>query len=123
MSNGERRKAPRYRTYHPVRIVKSREPHVVETLTKDVSRGGVRCLTPQLFPVSADLGVEMVLFRGEESFNVKGKAIWFRIIPHSDQFDLGISFLDMPPQDKRRLSVYLERLAERSGAAQATASP
>ena len=119
MGNGERRKAARHRTYHPVRIAKSREPKIVETLTKDVSEGGVRCVSSELFPVSSDLGVEMTLFKGEESLSVKGKAVWFRMIPHSDQFDLGISFLDMSPQDKRRLSVYIERLSELSSSPKA----
>ncbi|MBI4597973.1 MAG: PilZ domain-containing protein [Candidatus Omnitrophica bacterium] len=112
MSNGERRKTERVRTYHPVRIYKQREPKVVETLTKDVSAGGVRCVSPQLFPISSDLGVEMTLFKGEESLSVKGKAVWFRMLPHSDQFDLGISFLELSPQDKRRLSAYLGRFTE-----------
>ena len=115
VSHDDRRRAARLRTHQPVKLIKQPHPKVVETLTRDVSEGGVRCLTPQLFPVSSDLGVELVLFKGEEVFNVKGKAMWFRMIPHSDQFDLGISFLDLSPQDKVRLSAYVSKLAQKPG--------
>ena len=57
----ERRSSPRVPTYQPIRLQKSGAPSVVETLTKDLSAGGVRCLSIPLFPVSSDLNVELVL--------------------------------------------------------------
>ena len=107
----ERRNTPRVRAYRPVRIAKSGTSHVVETLTKDIGMGGVRCITPTLFPVSSEVSVELVLSTGEEPFIVRGRAIWFRTIPHSEQFDLGIAFIELPAQNKRRLSAYIDRLS------------
>lgn len=109
----ERRSSPRVPTYQPIRLQKSGAPSVVETLTKDLSAGGVRCLSMTLFPVSSDLSVELVLTAGEELLSVSGRAVWFRMIPHSDQFDVGISFESLTERNKRRLSAYLERIAER----------
>ena len=110
----ERRASPRIRVYHPVRLHRPSTPQAVETLTKDLSVGGLRCISPELFPVSSELSIELVLSNGEEPFTVRGQTRWFRMIPNSDQFYVGISFLELSPQNKRRLSVYLERLAGKS---------
>ena len=106
---------PRFRAYLPVRLHKANPPQVIETLTKDISLGGLRCVSPTLCPVLTEMGVELVLSAGEEQLSVRGKAAWFLTIPESEQFDFGIAFADLSPQDKRRLSVYLERLSHRTG--------
>jgi len=107
----ERRSDPRIRAYRPVRLQQPSTPLVVETLTKDLGLGGMRCISPSLFPVSSELNVELVLSRGEEPFTVRGKTMWFRTIPQSEQFDIGIVFLEVPAEKKRRLSSYLDRIS------------
>ena len=109
----ERRASSRVRAYRPVRLQLPRSPHVLETLTKDLSIGGVCCISPTPFPVSTELNLELVLSTGEGPITARGRATWFRSLPHSEQFDIGISFLEMPEIDKRRLSVYLGRLSEK----------
>ena len=111
MIGTERRRAPRVRVYRPVRLRKPSLPPVFETLTKDLSLDGMRCLSPTWFPVSSDLNVELTLSDGEEPLSVTGRTMWFRVIPHSDQFEIGFSFQHMPTQTKRHLSSYLDRLA------------
>lgn len=113
----ERRANPRLRAYHPVRLHRPGVSQVVETLTKDMSAGGIRCLSSTLFPVSTEFQVELVLMNGEELLTARGQTRWFRMIANSDQFDIGISFLDLSPQNKRRLSAYLDLLAKRSAPA------
>ena len=91
-----------------------RQPGVLpllETLTKDLSSGGVCCLSPIPLPVFTEVRLQISLGTGEEPLEVRGKAVWLRTIPHSDQFDIGIAFLDLHPLTKRRLSVCLERLS------------
>ncbi len=107
----ERRITPRVRAYRPVRLQKPGSPHVVETLSKDLALGGLRCLSPALFPVSTEVSVELVLSSGDEPLSARGKTVWFQTIPQSEQFDLGIAFTDLQPRIKRRLSAYLERLS------------
>ena len=87
---------------------------MVETLTKDVGLGGFRCLSPTLCPVSTELGVDLVLSTGNEQLSLRGKAAWFRTIPESEQFDFGITFIDLSPETKRRLSGYLNHLSRTS---------
>ena len=107
----ERRATSRIRAYRPVRLHVPRSPRLLETLTKDLSIGGVCCISPTPLPVSTQLNLELILSTGEGPITARGRTVWFRSLPNSEQFDMGISFLDIPDHDKRRLSVYLAHLA------------
>ncbi len=107
----ERRQAPRFQQYSPVRLHRAGTPQIIETLTKDLGVGGVRCLSPTVVPVSTELTLELMLSSGEGPLSVRGRAVWFRTIPDSEQFDIGISFIELSQQNQRRLSGYLSRLS------------
>ena len=108
----ERRRTTRARVYLPARLQQVSPSRALETLTKDLSDEGVRCLSPVSFPVATELSVELGLTRGSEPVTIKGRLAWFRSLPYSEQFDLGIVFTEVSPQTKRRLSTYLERLSK-----------
>ena len=108
----ERRSSQRFRAYLPVRLHQPGGPQVVETLTKDLGVGGFRCLNSTLCPISTELGVDLVLSTGNEQLSLRGKTVWFRTIPESEQFDFGIAFVDLSPETKRRLSAYLDYLSK-----------
>lgn len=112
MASPERRRAPRVRTYRPVRLQFSGTARLLETLTKDLSSGGLRCLSPVSVPVASDLRVELVTFGGEAPLALAGQAVWFRTIPYSDQFELGIAFKELPQDTTSRLSGCLQRLSK-----------
>ena len=114
MVTPERRRTPRVHAYRPVRLHKPNTTGVCETLAKDLSVEGLRFLSPTWFPVATDLRVDLLLSDGTEPLSVAGRAVWFRVMPHSDQFEVGLSFKQMPENSKRRLSVYLERLSAKS---------
>ena len=114
MNGQERRRSPRVRAYRPVRLRKPSTPGVLEKLTNELSTDGLRCLSPTWFPVSTEVNAEVVLSDGEEPISVAGRAVWFRILPHSDQFEMGLSFHSMSEKNKRRLSAYLENLTVKS---------
>ena len=105
----ERRSAPRIRTYHPVRIFRPGNVKPIETLTKDLGSGGFRCISSDVFPVSTELNVELVLSTGEELLSARGRTAWFQMIPKCDQFDIGITFVDLSPHHRQHLLTYLER--------------
>ena len=108
----ERRGSPRIRTYQPVRLQPIHSQRSMDTLTKDVSRYGLRCLSEQIFPVSTEISIELTTADG--LLAVRGKSAWFQMIPHSDQVEVGIAFTDLSPNTIRRLSVYLDRLAQKA---------
>ncbi len=114
----ERRRSPRVRAYRPVRLLHSHTPQVVETLTKDLAVGGLRCVSPTVFPVSTELTVELALSTRDEPLTVRGQLVWFRTIPYSEQFDLGIAFRDLPQPYIRRLSGYLANISSQTATVQ-----
>ena len=109
----ERRARARVKCYRPVRLYKNvTSPQVLETLTKDLGVEGLRCLSATVVPVTTELQVELTYAPGEAPFVARGRAIWFRALPQSEQFEIGVSFLDSSPHDKRRLSAYLDLLSQ-----------
>ena len=105
----ERRTSARIRAYRPLRLHPRGSP-VIETLTKDLSTGGVRCLSPTAIPVSTPVSIELVLGSGQEPLQVEGRMAWFQTMSDSEQYDLGISFAGLPEQKQRRLSAYFASL-------------
>ena len=103
------------RAYLPARVSQAGTPGT-ETLTKDIALGGMRCLSPYLSPVGSVVSVEIALPSQPDVVQLRGRTAWFRVLPESEQFDLGIAFLDMPTETKRRLSTYFERSARLSPA-------
>ena len=106
----ERRKSPRGPAYLPVRLHPKGQLRVVETLTKDIGEGGARCVTPAVFPVATEMSVEFSLSPGHEPISLRGRTAWFRTLPESEQYDMGIQFLEVNPKTKIRLSTYIDRL-------------
>ena len=106
----EQRAFPRIPVYWPVRVQRPGAPIIIETLTKDLSLGGLRCLSPTVLPVSTPVDVELNLAKGQEPLRAQGRSVWFRTIPESDQFEIGIIFQGLSQINKRRLSACIERL-------------
>lgn len=104
----ERRKTPRVRCVLPVRLYPHGETKVIQTLTKDVSIGGLRCLSPISKPVATPLSVELDVGRGKMILQLRAKTAWFQEVPHGDQFYLGITFDELSERNRLLLSRYLE---------------
>lgn len=107
----ERRRHARIRCLLPVRIYPQGETKVIQTLTKDLSENGLRCLSPVTKPINTPLSVEIDLGPGKRPLNLRAKTVWFQHIPHSEQFYLGIAFSDMSNHDRELLSRYLSVLS------------
>ncbi|MBI3996280.1 MAG: PilZ domain-containing protein [Candidatus Omnitrophica bacterium] len=119
----ERRAASRVQLYLPVRVAKAGYAQPIETLTKDLGIGGLRCLSSTVLPVTTPVDVELVLSGGQDAVTIRGRIAWFRTIPESEQFEVGISFLETSPQIKRRLSMYLDRLTHSAVSSETPSTP
>lgn len=108
--SAERRHSIRYRAYLPLRFHASGETGAVETLTKDLSVSGLRCMSPKPVPVAQETRVELMLATAQEPLSLRAKVQWFRTMPYSDQYELGLSFHGVSPQSARRLSTYIGRI-------------
>ena len=107
----ERRRFSRVSCYVPVRLFQDDPRHVLETLTKDLGPGGLRCLSPVFKPVSTPIVLELTLGAGEKPLGLRGQIVWFKIAPKSEQFDLGISFDSVSERDEAFLSSYIQRIS------------
>lgn len=116
----ERRAQSRVRAYRPVRIHQPGNSRIIETLAKDLSEGGVCCLSPVALPIASEISIEIILSSGQEPLALHGKTAWFRIIPESEQFDLGITFSEVSPHMLRRLSGYLDHINQKLSFSTAT---
>lgn len=103
----ERRQSPRLHAYLPVRVSRT-GTRVVETLTKDVSASGARFLAPEPSPVGTRVKIELTLASPHQVVTVQGRTAWFRVLPDSDQFDIGLKFEDLDKESRILLSRYLE---------------
>ncbi|MBI4322735.1 MAG: PilZ domain-containing protein [Candidatus Omnitrophica bacterium] len=113
MTRPERRRAPRVGCVLPVQLYAHDDPKVIETLTKDLSTSGLRCLSPVVKGAASPVSLEMTLGQGERPLSLRAKIVWFERVPHGNQFYLGLAFQNLSDQDTRRLSRYLERLASK----------
>ena len=107
----ERRRYPRVPCVLPIRLTPLGEPGVIETLTKSLSVGGVRCLSPVKRPLLTPVSVELIPGKGLDPIMVSGKILWVEPVPMSEQFQLGIEFSNLKEQDSRRLSVYISKIS------------
>lgn len=106
----ERRSAKRFRAFHPVRFSLMHSRHVIETLAKDLSIRGLRCLSPTLLLPATQLHLEILLCSSHGPIQANGRVVWFKTIEESEQFDLGIEFTTIKDKDKIRLSAYIENM-------------
>ncbi|HBQ38881.1 MAG: hypothetical protein A2Z92_00325 [Omnitrophica WOR_2 bacterium GWA2_63_20] len=104
----ERRRSPRIRCVLPVRLYPQGETKVIQTLTKDVSIGGLKCLSPLSKPVSTPLSVELDLGRDKTVMQVRARTVWFQQVPNGEQFYLGIMFDELSDRNRQLLSRYLD---------------
>jgi hypothetical protein len=63
--------------------------------------------------VGTKLHVEVLLHAGEPPIRADGQIAWFRTIPESEQFELGLTFQHIADRDRQRLSGCLHRLSHR----------
>lgn len=110
----ERRRLPRIGCVLPVRLYSSEQPNVpkvIETLTKDLGSGGLRCLSPSEHTVSSPISLEITLGPGEKPLSLRAQIVWVETVPHSQQFYLGLAFHHLSDADTKRLSRYVEKIS------------
>ena len=110
----DRRERPRASCVLPVRLMPLGERTIIETLTKNVSTGGVKCISSIERPVGTRMSVELDLGDRREPVRARGLVSWFGMVPDSDQFFIGITFTELEPDDRRHLSGYLDKLLHAS---------
>jgi hypothetical protein len=79
----------------------------IYALTRDVSLHGVRIQTDAGLKINTLLKIEMALARSHRLINVIGKVKWIKQLYGNEVFEVGVEFVDTPPD---RVMALLEHL-------------
>ena len=67
-------------------------------------------MSPKPVPVASNTRLELMLTTTQEPLTLRAVVRWFRSMPYSDQFELGLAFENLSEPSARRLSTYLGRI-------------
>ena len=72
-------------------------------LAEDLSEGGIRLSSPELFPVESRVLLDLDTPSLDDPIRVLGKVVWVEQVPYADQWRVGVEFSDVPKDMRSRL--------------------
>jgi hypothetical protein len=79
----------------------------IYALTKDISLSGVKIQTDADLPINTLLKIELALAKSHRLISVIGKVKWVKQLYGNEVFEVGVEFVDTPPD---RAMALLEHL-------------
>lgn len=74
-----------------------KQEKIFYTMTKDISLGGVNIRTDTYLPVDTVVKMELSLSRMQKIVCLKGKVKWAKSLYGDEVFEIGLEFVDTPP--------------------------
>lgn len=107
----ERRKAARVNARVPLQFKDIQRPieTYTGTITKDISGGGVRFLSNEFLSIFTRLLVEVSVPTFSRPIKAISKVAWIQKVPRSNQYEVGVQFLDMTEEDKKQLASFISK--------------
>ena len=103
----EKRKAEENRVHIKVRAEDGDKTFYA--LTKDISSGGIKILTDEDLEIGTELDLEISLSRIHKIVNVMGTVRWTNSLYDGGLFEVGMEFVDTPPERVLFLLEYVYR--------------
>ena len=105
----ERRKYPRVYASLPMqfRFIGEFDKLPRDTITKDLSEGGVRFSVDKFVPVGTRLVVNVLLEGYHEPIRSTAKIIWTRKLQYSDTYEVGCQFLNLSEEGRQKISRFI----------------
>jgi hypothetical protein len=82
------------------------ESPVINAFTRDISLGGARIMTNELFPTGAVLKLTLYLSRSRQAVRILGEVRWSRMI-EAELFEMGVEFRHEIPLSVMALITHL----------------
>ena len=79
-----------------------------EYITRDISKGGIRFLVHDFIPKDSILKIKLTLYKTSVTFEAVVRTIWIKQIPYSDQYEIGVQFIDIPSGAVSHLIDYIK---------------
>jgi len=102
----EKRQFPRIRLSAPVRYQIRGYPGFNDTLSRDISLGGVSFGNNKFIPPQTTVAVEINIL--SRILRTIGRVTWSSPIPHSDKYRSGVEFLELAPAESSYLKDYID---------------
>lgn len=67
------------------------------TLTKDISLGGVNIRTDTFLPIDTVVKIELSLPKIQKVVTIRGKVKWAKSLYGDEVYEIGLEFVDTPP--------------------------
>jgi c-di-GMP-binding flagellar brake protein YcgR len=81
---------------------------IKEYITKDISQGGIRFLTYECIPKGSCLKIRITFPKTLFSFEALVKCMWVREVAYSEEFEVVVEFVDLPPDFLEYLVNYIK---------------
>ena len=103
----ERRRYPRFNTHLPVRFqLKESASKFGHTLSRDISEGGIRLILNEFLRPKTEVFLETIVLG--RVILPKAAVVWSHRIPHSDNYQIGLEFLEMDRIERQKLKEYID---------------
>ena len=80
------------------------------TLTKDISKGGLRFTVREFVPKDSILKIKINLKKIPLSFETTGRVKWIRRMPSSERFEIGVEFVEITKNVLMHLDQYIKTI-------------
>lgn len=101
----EARKFPRARISFPLKCERGAEPAYFNTVSKDLSNGGVRVLSEQFVSPGEEVKLDINLI--EKMVSARAKVVWCNESEYGQRYLFGAEFLNMSEEDRNTLKNFL----------------
>lgn len=107
----EQRRFPRLACHTPLQYRDIFKPHAtyIGSLTQDLSAGGVKFQASEWLAVQHRLLVQLQLPGALEPIRTIAQVVWTRKHAHSDQYEIGVCFVEMTAYDRDLVAEFVDR--------------
>jgi len=110
----DRRRFPRANFPCKITLYSKEKPQIFSCFTENIGAGGVCVILKESLELFSLVGIELIL-KQNYSINCTGRVVW--VIgrkdwktPRPTAFDTGIEFVDLKPQDKKKIQEVVEEI-------------
>lgn len=109
----ERRRFARIPERSPIAYEIINGAKMSESITKDISQGGIRFLVHDFVPQNNLLKVKLTLQKVPFHFEAIVRLVWIRKEAYSERYEIGVEFVSLPEKAKEHLIDYTESVLQR----------
>lgn len=90
-----------------------RAPKLNMFLTKDISSGGICFFVQESVPQNSLLEIRLTLEKVPFSFKAIVRTKWIRKVAHSERYEVGVEFVNLPEEATKHLLRYINSVIKK----------